>query len=198
MLGPEILKLFALQGCEQAYTVWEALQHIGFMHHSIRDGAWVSGAAPVLISELRENLFSKRSEKWIMERIKEIERITGMLKEPRRNNLTREIEGFAYYPFLTYPPNERAHYGVTKSNADRFDEAGRFDGVAFKKAENDPTTSPTTTVAPTQVSYESVKHHDAVLYEQPQQTASVGRHVANSSIQLFSSRYRTPWEEGGS
>ncbi len=195
MLGPEILKLFALEGCEQAYTVWEALQHIGFMHHSIRDGAWVSGAAPVLISELRTNLFPKRSDKWIMERIKEIERIAGMLKEPRRNNLTREIEGYAYYPFLTYPPNERVHYGVTKNSVDRFDEAGRFDGVAFKKAEYDSTTSSTTTVAPIHVSYETINHHDSVLYEQPQQTASLDRRDSNSSTELFSSRYKTPWEE---
>jgi len=192
MIGPEVLKLFTSQGYIQAYAVWEALQHFGLMHHSIRDEVWVTGAAPVLQSDLIEHFFPTKSDDWIINRIKEVEKVTGMLKEQRRNALTREVEGFAYYPFLTYPPSKRVHYGVNKNNVDRFDEAGRFDGIAFNNAVGSQSTSPTSSVEPLRNKYEDPKFSDSVLYEKPSRSSSIAPVEPTDVVELFSKRYLNP------
>ena len=192
MIGSEVLKLFTAQGYIEAYTVWEALQHFGLMHHSIRDEVWVTGAAPVLQSDLIEHFFPTKSEDWIIKRIKEVEKITGMLKEQRRNALTREVEGFAYYPFLTYPPRKRVHYGVNRNNVNRFDEAGRFDGIAFNNADDTQSTTLTRSIEPLQNSYETSKLSDPILYEQPSNSTTVGSVDPIDVGNLFSRRYGKP------
>ena len=108
MIGPEVEKLFLDRGLENAYVVWLRLQRSDLMHHPKPNGTFLMGVHPVTLENLQKS-FPKRSKRWIAERLKEIEQTVGMYKESRRNPLTGEHSGFAYYPFMTYGPRDRIY-----------------------------------------------------------------------------------------
>ena len=120
MVGPEVRKLFCRQGKEAAYVLWLRLQEFDLMHHQVRDGVWFTGANPIRVSELKDS-FPGHSEKWIQARLKEIEKIVGMYKEPRRDSLTNEQLGNAHYPFMLYHPDERTFSDVSGFNENLHD-----------------------------------------------------------------------------
>lgn len=81
------------------------------MHHLINQGVWLTGVHAVSLAELKKS-FPTRSERWVAERIHEIEVTLGLYKESRRDALTGEQQGFAYYPFMMYGPKERIYEHV--------------------------------------------------------------------------------------
>ena len=108
MIGPEVEKLFLDRGLENAYVVWLRLQRSDLMHHPKPNGTFLMGVHAVTLENLQKS-FPKRSKRWIAERLKEIEQTVGMYKESRRDPLTGEHSGFAYYPFMTYGPRDRIY-----------------------------------------------------------------------------------------
>jgi hypothetical protein len=110
-IGPEVEKFFCDRGLEFAYVVWLRLQRSDLMHHLVNQDVWLTGVHAITLAELAKS-FPKRSERWVAERIHEIEVTLGLYKESRRDVLTGEQQGFAYYPFMMYAPKERIYEHV--------------------------------------------------------------------------------------
>ena len=110
-IGPEVEKFFCDRGLEFAYVMWLRLQRSDLMHHLINQGVWLTGVHAISLAELKKS-FPTRSERWVAERIHEIEVTLGLYKESRRDALTGEQQGFAYYPFMMYGPKERIYEHV--------------------------------------------------------------------------------------
>ena len=114
MVGPEVRKLFCSRGAESAYVVWQRLQEFDLMHHRTVNGIRYTGAKPVTIKQLQAD-FPGHSEDWVRKQLKTIDEVVGLFYESRRDDLTSEQLGNAYFPNLIYVPDERAFADVDEA-----------------------------------------------------------------------------------
>jgi hypothetical protein len=113
MIGPEVLNLFAASGKEAAFCLWVRLQQSDVMHFPIKNGLHFIGVHAVTLEQI-QSWFPTRSIKTIRRWLDDIESVVGLLKEPRRNPRTGQSDGFAYFPFMMYGPEDRILKNVPK------------------------------------------------------------------------------------